>query len=463
MPARQLPLHPDLAHLKYQAKDLRSGHRARTPDAVRRIREFHPRFSDASDAAIAARVITQSDALLTIAREYGFASWPKLKLHVEGLEAAERIVSDLRTQFAQGDGAARRQILKPAHARERFENYDPDAASLSEADARLLLANQEGYAFWDKYDSYLHLDPSVQGVIAAVRCGDRESLLEILRDEPWASNPRWVAGFASPAHAPNDSHPLFCVSEASHRGTNARANEYELVRDLASAGAEVEIQRGMPFIAAVSFNVIRAAEALLDCGAAVDGVDGDGTPLAYAVHFGYREMAGLLAQRGAKLDLRFAAGLGVLDEVKRWFNADGSLQPGAGALVDPYAYERKVRNESPFHCERTRENILSQALCFACLNGRLDVADFLLSQGAQINAIVPGLDSRATILHLAVSANGGPRHMPWSMGPVVRFLVEHGADVTICDEHYRSTALGWALHLGRDEAAELLRPLRASE
>ena len=303
----------------------------------------------------------------------------------------------------------------------------------------------------------------MQGVITAVRSGDRASLLEILRDEPWASGPRWVAGFTLPAHAPNDSHPLFCVSEASHRGTNTRANEYELVRDLASAGAEVEIQRGMPFISAVSFNVIRAAEALLDCGVAVDGVDGDGTPLAYAIHFGYREMAGLLAQRGAKLDLRFAAGLGLLDEVKRWFNADGSLQPGAGALVDPYAYEHKMQNESPFRCERTRENVLSQALCFACMHGRLDVAHFLLSQGAAINAIVPGLDSRATILHLAVSMNGGLRDMPWSIGPVVQFLVEHGADLTIRDEHYRSTLLGWALHLGQDEAAGLLRSLGASD
>jgi hypothetical protein len=60
----------------------------------------------------------------------------------------ERRVSDLRAAFSRGDGETRRQLLKPAHARDRFENYDPDAASLSEADARLLIANQEGYAFW---------------------------------------------------------------------------------------------------------------------------------------------------------------------------------------------------------------------------------------------------------------------------------------------------------------------------
>ena len=66
--------------------------------------------------------------------------------------------------------------------------------------------------------------------------------------------------------------------------------------------ARVEEQAG-----AISFDCIGAVEALLDCGAAVDGVDGDGTPLAYAMHFGYPEIAQLLAQRGATLDLRFAS------------------------------------------------------------------------------------------------------------------------------------------------------------
>ena len=200
--------------------------------------------------------------------------------------------------------------MKPAHDRRRFENYDPDAASISDADARLLIANEEGYAFWQKYESFLHLDADVRDVIAAVRAGDRERLLEVLRDDPLASSPRWVPGFTPPKPAPNDSVPLFCVSEASFRGTNKRGNEYDLVRDLAAAGAEVDLQGGMPFVGAVSFGVLGATEALLDCGAAIDGVDGDGAPMAYALHFGFSEIAELLARRGAKLDLRFAAGLG---------------------------------------------------------------------------------------------------------------------------------------------------------
>jgi hypothetical protein len=87
----------------------------------------------------------------------------------------------LQAEFASGDAAIRRRLLQPAHAKERFENYDPKAPSLSDADARLLIANQEGYAYWGKYESYLHLDPAVQRVIVAVRSGDIETLRDTLR------------------------------------------------------------------------------------------------------------------------------------------------------------------------------------------------------------------------------------------------------------------------------------------
>jgi hypothetical protein len=97
----------------------------------------------------------------------------------------------LQAEFAAGDAATRRRLLQPAHAKERFENYDPDAPSLSDADARLLIANQEGYAYWGKYEGYLHLDPAVQRVIVAVRSGDIET--------PCAPTPRPPIRDGSPA------------------------------------------------------------------------------------------------------------------------------------------------------------------------------------------------------------------------------------------------------------------------
>jgi ankyrin repeat protein len=448
----QLPGRPSLRHLRNQAKALLREIHAGHGDAIARLREHHPRGINPASASL-------SDAQLVIARTYGFTSWPRLKQYVERLEGVERRVADLRQTFARGDAGTRQGLLARAHTLARMQDHAPGATTLSDADARLLVANQEGYAFWQKYDSYLHLEPAVQQVIDAVRVGDRGALQEILAEHPSATNPRWVAGYAVPRPVPNDSIPLFCVSEASFRKTNQRGNEYELVADLAAAGADVETEGGLPLTSAVSFGVLRAVEALLDRGASVDGVDGDGAPMAYALHFGFAAIAELLARRGAVMDLRFAAGLGRLDVVRDWFNSDGSLKPGAGALVDPYALERKVHGESPFRCERTRQNVLDQSLYFAVRNGRLDVAELLLSRGADINAIVPGLDSRATILHL-VAANGVGDRL---LDDVVCWLVERDADLARRDADYQGTPLGWALHLKRPRAVQILRRFGATE
>ena len=83
MPVRRLPSHPNLEHLKYQAKTLLKTHAARDAATAQRLREFHPRFKRAADAAIFDAELSLSDAQLAIAREYGFPSWTRLKSHIE--------------------------------------------------------------------------------------------------------------------------------------------------------------------------------------------------------------------------------------------------------------------------------------------------------------------------------------------------------------------------------------------
>ena len=83
MPTKPLPPSPSLSHLRNQAKDLLREQRAGAPEAAQRIREFHPRFRAASDPAIARATLRLSDAYLTVAHEYGFRSWARLRAHVE--------------------------------------------------------------------------------------------------------------------------------------------------------------------------------------------------------------------------------------------------------------------------------------------------------------------------------------------------------------------------------------------
>src|SRR5579884_3603529 len=174
---KSLPFKASLVQLRHQAKDLLKEFRAGKQEAITRFSEHHGRATN-SDGA------TLSDAQFVVAREYGFASWPKLKQHLDLMTRVDKRVQKLRAEFAAGDRETKLRLLRTAHSRLRFEDYNPDAASLSEADARLLVANEEGYAFWSKYDSFLHLDPAVQAVISAVRTGDLTKLREILRFDP---------------------------------------------------------------------------------------------------------------------------------------------------------------------------------------------------------------------------------------------------------------------------------------
>jgi hypothetical protein len=91
MPVRRLPSNPNLEHLKYQAKDLLKEHAAHAPEAAQRIREFHLRFRRATDAEIFEGQLSLSDAQLTIAREYGFPSWARLKRHIEKPMLSDRL------------------------------------------------------------------------------------------------------------------------------------------------------------------------------------------------------------------------------------------------------------------------------------------------------------------------------------------------------------------------------------
>src|ERR1044072_2456377 len=102
MPTRSLPANPSLAHLKNQARDLMTLHRKADIAALQRLREFHPAFKGKTDADIAASKLSLTGAQLAIAREYGFASWPRLKLflestapHTTSLPLHERITDPL--------------------------------------------------------------------------------------------------------------------------------------------------------------------------------------------------------------------------------------------------------------------------------------------------------------------------------------------------------------------------------
>lgn len=82
---RHLPVRPDLVQLKHQAKELLTALHAGAPAAIAELRAFHPEFDrlDPSRTQL-------SDAQFTLARAYGVASWPRLVLACELINAIWR-------------------------------------------------------------------------------------------------------------------------------------------------------------------------------------------------------------------------------------------------------------------------------------------------------------------------------------------------------------------------------------
>jgi ankyrin repeat protein len=77
MPTRPLPNNPSFEHLRKDAKRLRNAVLAGEANAVGQVEEFHPRGNQAVGR------FSLADAQLVTARSHGFATWTKLKQHLD--------------------------------------------------------------------------------------------------------------------------------------------------------------------------------------------------------------------------------------------------------------------------------------------------------------------------------------------------------------------------------------------
>lgn len=175
---------------------------------------------------------------------------------------------------------------------------------------------------------------------------------------------------------------------------------------------------------------------LLDVLLAFGADVGDLWPALYHTveHRGQREVAWMLYERGAPLDLPSAAGLGDVALMARFLDG-GTPGPDADALW------RRHRGKGLAEPGSSAE-VLADAVLAAAVNGWAGAVDHLLAQGAPLNALRPWGPFAVTPLHGAAWA-GWPE--------TVRLLLERGADRTVLDPHFEADPRGWAAHCDRRE------------
>jgi len=309
---------------------------------------------------------------------------------------------------------------------QRVKKYHPRPgqvldAKFALADAQLVIAREHGFESWPKFAKHIEAltrenSPVSQFELAAdaVVTGDAAALESLLRE-----NPKLIRARSTRVHRAALLHYVGANGVENYRQKSPK-NAVEIAKILLDAGAEVDAVadtygKGTTLgLVATSIHPKQAGvqiallETLLDYGAAIDALPDGWSPLISALHNGRPEAAEFLAQRGARLDLEGAAGVGRLDVVESFFNEDGSLKASA----------TKTQMDSGFF--------------WACEYSRTRVVDFLLKKGADLRA---GENTGLTGLHWAVV--GG------QLG-TIRMLLERGAPLEVKNV-YGGTVLGQAL------------------
>lgn len=373
MPVRRLGPSPNLDHLKHQAKDLLKEHAARLPDTAQKIREFHPRFHQASDAEILGAPLTLSDAQLTIAREHGFPSWARLKRHIEKPTLSDRL--DLPHHERIEDPILRRAV-------NLIDTGDPSALrALLKLHPKLVhqqvLFEGGNYFRSPTLLEFIAENPVRRGTLPANIVEVTRAILEAGPSAAARNETLMLVATGSVARECKMQLPL--IDLLCEQGANpdsairsaAVLSEHDSVRALIRRGAKIDLpvaaalglvaefdrlletstegDRHLALATASQFGHADIVRRLLDAGEDPDRYNPPGghahaTPLHQAAGAGHEAVVRLLVEGGARLDLK--------DVLWHATPADWAAHEGRTAL-EAYLREREARQSSGSGADRS--------------------------------------------------------------------------------------------------------------
>jgi ankyrin repeat protein len=181
---------------------------------------------------------------------------------------------------------------------------------------------------------------------------------------------------------------------------------------------------------AALFGAVSVVKVLLDAGENVDGLPdpantsvlvnpSHGTPLRDAISCGHLDIAQVMVQHGAHIDIYSAAGLGWTG----WVTRQLKDHPEQADVADDWHYT---------------------PMTYAVAAGAAGTAEQLLSHGADVGRI---FDDGGTFLELATF---------YGHHDLMAVLLAHGADVNARNQA-GETALDFAIKYNQQDAADLLR------
>jgi hypothetical protein len=501
VPTAPLPAEPNFEQLRKQARDLQRAVRAGDSAALAEVAERYPEAPFDTTAADGFRL---SAAQLVVARRHGFASWTRLKRHVEVIERYSRFPGRLTTS-------------EPGDLADRFLRL----ACLSHEDV--------GPAEWIEGRALLadHPEISEGNAYVASVAGHATALRRVLQADPAAA--RREGG-------PYQWEPLYYLAFARHDPAIPESAVLGSARLLLNAGADPNagyLWHGLPTPFTVLTGVFGEGEMgparqprhphsmalgrlLLEAGADANDAQalynrmfesddehlellfefglgtGGGGPwrrrlgdaldppdklvqaqLSWAITHGMTERVRLLADHGVDLASPFEDGTTPAamaattghPELVDYLVGRGALRPAlkpggafvAAVLAADRAAVEQLRLDHPGLVDKVRAR-RPGLVAWAAATGRVTAIELLVELGFDVNAKgrtdVPSNQPWQTALHRA--AEEGDLEL-------AETLLRLGADPDLKDQSFDSTPLGWAHHFGHQQLVELLEPVTTTE
>jgi ankyrin repeat protein len=438
---RQLPSRPNLQHLKDQAKDL---------------------VKSGAAASI-------SDAQFTIARLYGFPSWPKLKARVDFMQ-------QLHAAHDANDVARIRTLLDT-----QSNDLIASGAASSRTDAQVQIAHLCGLASWEELETRLDAlkervdaidSAQVRQLKQAIEADDITRVQTLMTSRPALHN-------APIGYGRNG--PLTCVAECHVPPSAARL---AIARWMIEHGSDVHQGGDGPLMRAALGGRIPMMELLVSLGADVNAMWDGRFPIIFAAceAVNPRSMTWLL-ERGANPNASDPEHTSALDYVIGAYvrspelaacidllvTAGGTTKYDKPGVLDVLC-GRLARLAAHVEANPAIVNSRFSEIDFGASGGRrltlkgatllhvaaeyrnLDAINLLLDRGADVNAAAAidesGVGGQTAIFHAVTQRDEGGV-------PVTRLLIDRGADLSVRAKlpgHYERprevvecTPLGYAL------------------